>query len=88
MDFKYIKSVEYLIHLYFVALNKAVYNVRVTAKMYNVSHLSTGISHSHHSSRPCTGRSTWSDTRERLTFVQLYWTWPGTSTSCWMSSLF
>jgi hypothetical protein len=25
--------------------------------------------------------STWSDTTERLTCVQLYWTWPGTSTS-------
>jgi len=82
MDFKYIKSVEYLSYFYFVALNKTVHNVTVTMKMYNVSPVSTVTSHSHHYSRPCFGRSTWSDTRERLTCVQLYWTWPGTSTSC------
>jgi len=42
----------------------------------------TGTNHSLHWSRPCIGRNTWSDTRERLTCVQLYWTWPGTCTSC------
>jgi len=60
------------------------YSVAVTGtvRTRSVSLISFGTSHSHHWSRPCTGRSTWSDTRERLTCVQLYWTWHGTSTSC------
>ena len=51
---KYIKSVEYLSHLYLAALNKAVYTVNVTVKKYNVSPVSIGTSHSHNSNRPCT----------------------------------
>jgi len=81
MDFRYIKSFEYLTHLYFATLTKAVYNITVTKKMYNVCPVSTWTNRSHHSSGSCTGRITWSDTRERLTRFPLHRTWPGSSTS-------